>query len=136
MQKVHCQCNLCMNVPHYGNITDCFINFKPGDALILFDFRRYYEGHKKAADFVTKNGGEVYIFTDSPLAPSARYAKTLFILSTRGISIFDSYAAGLILLNALVAQLIKETQTMTRKRQGDFEELYKHFGIFSSLKNP
>jgi len=119
-----------------GNITDCFINFKPKDALILFDFRRYYQGHEKAANFINKNGGQVYIFTDSPLAPSAKYADILFILSTRGISIFDSYTAGLILLNALVAQLIEQTKKVTKKRQGDFEELYKHFGIFSSLKSP
>ena len=117
------------------NITGYFINFKPEDVLILFDFRRYFTGNKMAADFVRKKGGEVYSFTDSPIAPSSAYAKIIFTISTNGISIFDSYTAGFAVLNAFVAQLIKNTEQTTHKRQADFEELYQHFGTFTSLKN-
>ena len=116
------------------NITGYFINFKPEDALILFDFRRYFTGNKTAAEFVSTHGGTVYSFTDSPLAPSAKFADQLFTISTKGIAIFDSYTAGVALLNIIVAQLIKDTEKTTRRRQRDFEELYQHFGTFSSLK--
>ena len=116
------------------NITGYFINFKPQDALILFDFRRYFTGNKVAAEFVSEHGGAVYSFTDSPLSPSAKYADLLFTINTRGISIFDSYTAGITLLNIIVTQLINDSEETTRRRQGEFENLYQHFGIFSSLK--
>lgn len=116
------------------NITGHFINFKPEDVLILFDFRRYFTDNIVAADFVNQNGGEVYSFTDSPLAPSAKYAKLTFTISTNGISIFDSYTACFALLNVLVAQFIKDTEKTTRKRQAAFEDLYQHFDVFSALK--
>jgi len=97
-------------------------------------YKNIGENLNVAADYVNQNSGEVFSFTDSPLAPSTQYAKLTFTISTNGISIFDSYTAWIALLNALVAQLIKDTEKTTCKRQGAFENLYQHFDIFLSLK--
>ncbi len=105
-----------------------------GDLLILFDFRRYPRIHQHAAEFVKSLNGEVIVFTDSPIAPSARFAKSVFIVETKGASAFDSYTAGLTLINALMAQVIKQATHIVAEKHAKLEAVYKHFGVYAWQK--
>lgn len=105
-----------------------------GDLLILFDFRRYPRIHQQAAEFVKSINGEVIVFTDSPISPSARFAKSVFIVETKGASAFDSYTAVLTLINALMAQLIKQSTNIVAEKHARLEALFKHFEVYSWQK--
>lgn len=113
-----------------SNLIDQLSRVKSRDLLIIFDFRRYSGIHRKASRFIKEIGGEVIVFADSPIAPSAAYSDCLLVVKTTGLSAFDSYTAALALNNALLALLIEHLGEQFREKSKRFEDLYKRFEVF------
>jgi DNA-binding MurR/RpiR family transcriptional regulator len=112
-------------------VADLLARLRPGDVLWLFDFRRYPRLSGKIADYCASVSAPIVLFTDSPLAPLARVATLKFIVATRGVSWFDSYTAGVSLINALLAEYVRSAGAAARKRYTVRERLFRHFEIFT-----
>jgi len=85
----------------------------------------------KVAAYAKQVGAEMVLFTDSPLAPPARYADLRFISATGGASSFDSYAGCVSLINAFLAEYVRRAPETVRKRYEIQEALFRQFDIFT-----
>ena len=113
-----------------ANLIDQLANIQPGEILIVFDFRRYSRFHEKACRYVSEAGGKVIVFADSPIAPAASLADCLFLINTSGPSIFDSYTAGMTLINALLFKMVKMHRRDLEEKQARLDSLYRQFDVF------
>jgi len=112
-------------------VADLLARVRAGDILWLFDFRRYPRLSGKVAEYFKKVGGQVVLFTDSPMAPQAPLADLRFVIATRGASSFDSYTAATSLINAFLAEYVRLAADSVRKRYEVQEALFRHFDIFT-----
>lgn len=115
-------------------MADLLARLRPRDVVWLFDFRRYPRLGGRVAEFCAEVGAPVALFTDSPLAPLARFAEVKFIVATRGVTWFDSYTAGVSLVNGLLAEYIRLAGESARDRYAVQERLFQHFEIFSGVE--
>jgi DNA-binding MurR/RpiR family transcriptional regulator len=111
-------------------IADLLAEIQSEDTLLVFDFRRYPVIHRRAAEAFKSVGAKVVVFTDSPLAPTAKLATLLFLVETRGVSIFDSYTAGFALINGLISEITKQSRGLVKERYERLEKSYSQFEIF------
>lgn len=123
--------NVCLAPTGNFYVADLLARMRAGDVLWLFDFRRYPRIGSKVADYAKQVGAEVVLFTDSPLAPTARYAGLRFISATGGAASFDSYAGCVSLINAFLAEYVRRAPEAVRKRYEIQEALFRHFDIFT-----
>ena len=112
-------------------VADLLARLRAQDVLWLFDFRRYPRLSRKVAEYCVQAGAPLVLFTDSPMAPLARFAGMTFTIATRGVSWFDSYTAGVSLINALLAEYVRLAGDSARERYAIRERLFRHFEIFT-----
>ncbi len=113
-----------------ANVVDQLANIKPGGILVVFDFRRYSRLHEKVCRYVSAVGGKVIVFTDSPIAPAANLADCLFLINTSAPSVFDSYTAGMTLINILLFEMVERHGKDLEEKQARLDSLFEQFGIF------
>jgi DNA-binding MurR/RpiR family transcriptional regulator len=106
-----------------GNWRDCLVDMGKRDVLIVFDIRRYQESLLAFAQKADVLGVAIVLFTDQWLSPVARVAKHTVACRTAAPSAWDSSAALLALIEALVAQLTAEGGAKTAKRIAGLEAL-------------
>jgi DNA-binding MurR/RpiR family transcriptional regulator len=118
--------------------TDSIVNqladIQTGDILVIFDFRRYSRVHEKACRYVSEQGGKVVVFADSPIAPAVNLADCLFLINTQAPSIFDSYTAGMTLINTLMVQMVETYGNELKEKHAQVELLYRELDIFKFQK--
>jgi DNA-binding MurR/RpiR family transcriptional regulator len=117
-----------------ANLIDQLANIQPGEILVAFDFRRYSRFHEKACRYVSEAGGKVIVFADSPIAPAANLADCLFLINTSGPSVFNSYTAGMTLINILLFKMVEMHGRDLEEKQARLDSLYKEFNIFKFLE--
>ncbi len=103
----------------------------PGDLLMVVDLRRYARLNSQVARVFQQRGGRVILFTDSPLAPFYHAADLALVLSTRGVSLFDSYTAGMALINYLLAEYVAARGDVVSGKYERLEENYREFEVWS-----
>jgi DNA-binding MurR/RpiR family transcriptional regulator len=113
-----------------ANLIDQLANIQPGEILVAFDFRRYSRFHEKACRYVSEARGNVIVFADSPIAPAASLADCLFLINTSGPSVFDSYTAGMTLINVLLSKMVEMHSGDLEGKQARLDSLYKQFDVF------
>ena len=116
-------------------IADTVVKVQPEDVLIAFDFRRYPKVNIKLAEVFRTIGCKVVVIADSPISPSAKFADIVFLVETKGISIFDSYTAGFTLINSLVAEITQCSGDYVRQKYEKLEKYYSQFEIFTQHKD-
>lgn len=116
------------------NIVNQLADIQPGDILVTFDFRRYSRVHEKASSFASARGGKIVVFADSPIAPAANSADCLFLIHTMSPSIFDSYTAGMTLINALMFRMVETYGSDLKEKHTQVEALYRELDFFKFQK--
>ena len=116
------------------NIVNQLADLQRGDILVAFDFRRYSRVHEKACRYVSERGGKIIVFADSPIAPAVNSADCLFLITTLAPSIFDSYTAGMTLINALLVQMVERYGSELREKNAQVEALYRELEVFKFKK--
>ena len=113
-----------------ANLVDQLANVQPDEILVVFDFKRYSHFHEKACRYVSEMGGKVIVFADSPIAPAANLADCIFLINTSGPSVFDSYTAGMTLINILQCIMVETHGSELEEKHARLESLYKQFDVF------
>ena len=116
------------------NIVNQLADIQAGDILVNFDFRRYSRVHDKASSYVSERGGKIIVFADSPIAPAVNSADCLFLINTMAPSIFDSYTAGMAMINALMFQMVEMYGSDLKEKHAQLETLYRELNLFKFQK--
>lgn len=109
-------------------------NMNAGDILVTFDFRRYSRFHEKASQYASDVGASIIVFADSPIAPSLNLSDCHFLVNTVGPTAFDSYTAGMTLINVLIAQMVEKYELELVKKQARIDSLNELFDILKFHK--
>ena len=108
---------------------DYLLDVRPGDVLVVFDFRRYQDDVIEFARGASAQGASVVLVTDvwySPIAAFADYA----IACPVGIpSAFDSGVSGLAVVEMLVAGVVEKLGEAAKDRIAALEQLRKSYDL-------
>jgi DNA-binding MurR/RpiR family transcriptional regulator len=106
------------------------ISMAAGDALVLFDIRRYQKDLQKLAHLARSRGVEVVLFTDKWKSPVSRFAGHRFDCRVEVPSAWDSAAAIMVLLETLIAGVQMRTWPSTSRRIKELEQIYGPLQLF------
>lgn len=106
-----------------GNWRDRLIDMGKGDALLVFDIRRYQENLLRFAEKADQRGVHVVLFTDQWLSPIARFARHVIAGRTAVPSAWDSSAALFVVAETLIGELTGRLDADSARRIAEMEEL-------------
>lgn len=89
-----------------GRIVDHIKRFKPGHAVVLFSFPRYLPEPLRIAGEARRFGATVLGISDSASSPLSLQSDMKLVAPYAGVSFFNSPAAPLALVSALVTQTV------------------------------
>lgn len=93
------------------------------DTLVTFAFQRYTRRTVEALEFAAKRGAKTVTITDSPASPTAQIADIALVAHVKSESFFNSYAAAVSIINALVAKVVSQRLATAREALERIEEL-------------
>ena len=111
-------------------IADQLIDLEPRDRLLAFTFRRYAKVTAEVVRSFHEVGAPVVLITDDPLAPASGLATHVLVCPPAERGEFDSSASGLVLLEALAAEIAVRQGRSTGRRLDAAEQLWKQFGTY------
>ncbi len=119
----------------HGNahLTHFLLNIDKKSICIFFDFRRHASVNKQICEHAKKCGAAIVVISDTRFSATALLADYLFLIPSKGATIFDSYTGAIAFTNALMAFVVRAHGDIFKSRYHRLEEIYKEFNIFSSL---
>ena len=110
--------------PHY------VLEMDKGDVLVLFDIRRYETTLLRLAELAQERGAEIILFTDQWGSPISKCARRRFTCHVEAPSAWDSSAAILLIVEALIAATQELAWDATRSRMEELEEIFDSTRLF------
>ncbi len=107
---------------------DQLLELKAGDVLIVFDIRRYQDDLLALCELAVGHGAVVVLLTDQWLSPIVRLAKHTLAARIAVPSNWDSTAALLTLVEALVASVTRRLWRSAARRIETIEEMRAQSG--------
>ncbi len=104
---------------------ETLLNVGEGDVFLIFDIRRYQDDVIHFARQAVRRKATVILLTDRWLSPITNVAEYVFPVHIEVPSIWDSAAATLVLIEALVAAVNQRRWPEVRERLERLEELRK-----------
>lgn len=94
------------------------------DVVILFDFRRYQLSLSRLAEAIAaRRGATVVVVTDKWMSPAARSADHILALPIDAGTAWDTVAAAIALVEALIVRVSEADWQATQKRIGDWDDI-------------
>ncbi|MYZ48212.1 MurR/RpiR family transcriptional regulator [Propylenella binzhouense] len=106
-----------------GNWRDHLMGFGRRDILVVFDVRRYQDDLVGLAEAAARLGATIVLLTDQWLSPVARIAAHVLPARIAAPSVWDSNAALLVLVEAIVAAVTEADPERSRARIEAREQL-------------
>lgn len=92
------------------------LRMEPGDVVLLVDFRRYEHALERLAEVMAQKRVKIVLLTDSWISPIKNYAAEVLAVPIETGTVWDSYAAPLAIVEALVASIAEQNWDQTRER--------------------
>jgi DNA-binding MurR/RpiR family transcriptional regulator len=92
------------------------LRMKPGDVVFLVDFRRYEPALERLSRAMAIKRVKIVLLTDSWLSPIKNDAAEVLAVPIETGTVWDSYAAALAIVEAIVARIAELTWNETRDR--------------------
>lgn len=108
------------------NWRDQLIDMGRRDLLVIFDIRRYQPNLAELAGAASKRHVTTILLTDQWLSPVAQKAKHVLPARISVPSAWDSSAALMVIVEALIAGVTAKRLNESRKRMADLERLREH----------
>lgn len=106
------------------------LDIAPGDALLVFDIRRYENNVLQVVEMAVEHGAVVVLMTDQWVSPAATHARHRLTCHIEVPSAWDSTLTILFLLETLVAGVESLTWNDTQGRMKKLEDLYARTRFF------
>ena len=113
-----------------GEIYEQLVHIGLGDVLVSISFPRYSKMAIHAVEFACQRGGDVVAVTDSPMSPMYKMASASLLASSDMISVVDSMAAPLSLLNALILAVGQQRRDDLSATLAEMEQVWSKYSIF------
>lgn len=110
--------------PHY------VLEMKRGDVLVLFDIRRYENTLLRLAELAHGRGVDIILFTDQWGSPISKFANRRFSCNVEAPSAWDSSAAILLIVEALIASVQESSWSATKERMEQLEDIFDSTRLF------
>jgi DNA-binding MurR/RpiR family transcriptional regulator len=110
---------------------DYLLDIRPGDIVVVFDFRRYQQDVLNFARGAAAQKAEIILFTDPWYSPVAAFAKVVIPCPVSIPSAFDSGVTGLAAVEIIVAALLDTLDDLPRDRIATLERLRRPFQLES-----
>lgn len=110
-------------IGQYDNWRDQLLDMERKDVLIVFDVRRYQDDVRTLAERAAERGAIIVLFTDQWLSPIATYARHTFAVRISVPSNWDSGAATVSLVEALIAATTERLWPTASQRIERLEKL-------------
>ena len=101
------------------------------DVVIGISFPRYSIDTVKVIEFAHRRHAKVVAITDSRVAPMAKYADCVLLARSDMVSIADSLAAPLSVINALIAALSMKNRDQVVETMETLENIWKEFSVYT-----
>jgi len=108
---------------------DYLLDVRPGDVLIVFDFRRYQRDVLELVRGAAEQQAEVILITDIWHSPIAALAQIVIACPVSIPSTFDSGVTGLAMAEILTAGVVEALDEATGDRISKLEHLRKSFNL-------
>ncbi|MFK7938140.1 MAG: MurR/RpiR family transcriptional regulator [Roseovarius sp.] len=92
------------------------LRIRPGDVVFLVDFRRYEPSLERLAQAMATKRVKIVLLTDSWISPIKSNAAEVLAVPIETGTVWDSYAAALAIVEAIVARIAELTWDETRDR--------------------
>lgn len=106
-----------------ANWRDQLVDLGPRDLVVLFDIRRYQDDLLRFAEAAARRGTTLVLFTDQWLSPITRHARHIVSARVAVPSRWDSMAAMLGLVEALLAAVTEKTWDEASRRIEAIDQL-------------
>ena len=110
---------------------DYLLDIRPGDIVVVFDYRRYQQDVLNFARVAAAQQAEIVLFTDPWYSPVAAFAKVVIPCPVSIPSAFDSGVTGLAAVEIIVAALLDALDDLPRDRIATLERLRRPFQLES-----
>jgi DNA-binding MurR/RpiR family transcriptional regulator len=110
------------------NRSDQLLDVGRRDTIVLFDIRRYSGDLAAFAGKAARRGATIALFTDQWLSPISRVARHVLPARVTVPSVWDSSAALLLLVEAILAGIAAELGPAARKRLAAVEAMRNEAG--------
>ncbi|MDR6758057.1 DNA-binding MurR/RpiR family transcriptional regulator [Mycoplana sp. BE70] len=98
------------------------LRMRKKDVVVLFDFRRYQPSLSRLAEAIAeKQGATIVVVTDKWISPAARSADHIIALPIDAGTAWDTVAAAIVLVEALIVRVSEADWEATQKRIGDWD---------------
>lgn len=106
------------------------IRVGPEDVVIGFSFPRYSAATVKGAQYCRTTGATVIGFTDSHLSPLGQHSDHVLLAKSDMLSLVDSLAAPLSLVNALIVALASGREQILAKTFDALERVWEEYNVY------
>ncbi len=120
--------NLLSNMPN--SWPPALLDMRAGDVLLAFDIRRYEASVLHIVEMARAQGAEVVLITDRWVSPAAAHAQHILPCHIEAPGAWDSIAALVMLVEALLAGVQNRTWDVTEDRLKRMEALYARAHLF------
>lgn len=108
---------------------DYLLDVRPGDVLVVFDFRRYQDDVLEFAKGAAAQGASIVLITDVWYSPIAAFASFVIACPVGIPSAFDSGVSGLAMVEVLVAGVVEALGETAKDRIAALEQLRKSYNL-------
>ena len=118
-----------------GEIFEQMLHIGPGDVLVGISFPRYSKMTENAVHFACDRGADVIAITDSQMSPLYQLASASLLVRSDMISMVDSMAAPLSLLNALIVAVGRQKNEEISNTYSELEKVWSRYNIFGKTED-
>lgn len=110
------------------------LDLSPGDAVVIFDIRRYEGNAVYFAELAAEQGAKVVLITDRWMSPAAAHAAHVLACQTAMPAAWDSTASILFVVEALLAQVQGRLADQVQGRMNRLEDYFARTRVFQAPK--
>ena len=118
-----------------GEIFEQMLHIGPGDVVVGISFPRYSKMTENAVHFACDRGADVIAITDSQMSPLYQLASASLLVRSDMISMVDSMAAPLSLLNALIVAVGRQKKEEISNTYSELEKVWSRYNIFGKTED-
>ncbi len=110
------------------------LDLSPGDAVVIFDIRRYEANAVHFAELAAEQGAKVVLITDRWMSPAAAHAAHVLACQTAVPAAWDSTASILFVVEALLVQVQGRLADRVQGRMNRLEDYFARTRVFQAPK--
>ncbi|AWD21451.1 MurR/RpiR family transcriptional regulator [Fuscovulum blasticum] len=115
---------------HLTDWQQALLDLRAGDVAVIFDIRRYEGNAVHFAELAAGQGAEVVLITDRWLSPAAAHARHTLACHIEVPAAWDSTAAILVVVEALLAQVQGRLADQVQARLNRLEDYFARTRVF------